>query len=136
MRLPKVKFSITSSAHEKHFSNSTKRIKLSYYFLCWWNKKQPHRNSWPAELMVFNVFRDETTGEGIDLLDENNISFSKVLPDLTHLFQPSDLTIKKNINDFTKQKFMNWFQSVLNKVLEREQNLDENCKVHYYKRMT
>ena len=93
-------------------------------------------NSWPAELMVFNVFRDETTGEGIDLLDENNIFVSKVLPDLTHLFQPSDLTIKKNISDFTKQKFMNWFQSVLNKVLEREQNLDENCKVHYYKRMT
>ena len=54
--------------------------------------------------MVFNVFRDETTGEGIDLLDENNIFVSKVLPDLTHLFQLSDLTIKKNIKDFAKTK--------------------------------
>ena len=52
------------------------------------------------------VFKAQTTDKYREHLDENNIAYVKVPPNLTHIFQPLD----RNVNAFAKSFLKSRFQ--------------------------
>ena len=61
-------------------------------------------------LLIFDFFRGQTTDKVLKALENNNMLPTKVPLNMTHLFQPLDLTVNKVARDFTKKKFSEWFR--------------------------
>ena len=76
-------------------------------------------------LLIFNIFRGQTTDKIIKVLKDNHILVTKVPANMTHLFQLLDLTVKKAAKDYTKQEFSDWFTCQINTGLENGQELDD-----------
>ena len=71
-----------------------------------------------------DVFRGQATDKIFKVLKDNHILVTKVPANMTHLFQPLDLTFNKAAKDYTKQKFSDWFTRQINTGLENGQELD------------
>ena len=54
--------------------------------------------------MLFDVFKGQKTKDVIDLINECNCLSVFVPPDLTHIFQPLDLTINSKAKRFLNKK--------------------------------
>ena len=94
------------------------------------NERQKLGSESQKALLIYDVFRGQTTDRSLDALKENNIVASKVPPNMTHLYQPLDLTVNKSVKDFMKQKFGEWFSRQNNIGLENGQELD-NIEIDY-----
>ena len=60
-------------------------------------------------LLIYDVFQRQTTDKFLDVLKDNNFLSTKIPPDMTHVFQPLDLTVNKFAKDFMKGMFSTWF---------------------------
>ena len=76
-------------------------------------------------LLIFDVFRGQTTGTIFKVLKDHHILVTKVPANMTHLFQSLDLTVNKAAKDYTKEKFSDWFTRQINTGLENGQELDD-----------
>ena len=65
-------------------------------------------------------YQGQTTDKIFKVLKDNHILVNKVPANMTHLFQPLDLTV-----NYTKQKFSDWFTRQINTGLENGQELDD-----------
>ena len=92
--------------------------------------RQPGRDENQAALLIYDVFKGQTTQDVINLLSENNILVTKFPPNMTHLFQPPDLTVNKHAKDLTKKKFTEWFSRQIQIDLDRGEEL-ENIDIAY-----
>ena len=63
-------------------------------------------------------FWGQTTDKIIKVLKDNHILVTKIPANMTHLFQPLDLTVKKAAKDYTNQEFSDWFPCQINTGLE------------------
>ena len=81
-------------------------------------------------LLIFDVFRSQTTDKIFKVLKDNHILVTKVPANMTHPFQPFDLTVHKVAKDYTKQKLSEWFTCQINTGLENGQELDD-IEVNY-----
>ena len=75
-------------------------------------------------LLIYDVFRGQTTDKFLDVLKDNNILSTKIPPNMTHVFQPLDLTVNKFAKDFMKGKFSTWFSRKISLGLENCVELD------------
>ena len=66
----------------------------------------------------------------LKVLEDNNILATKVPPNMTHLFQPLDLTVDTVAKDFTNKKFSEWFSRHISIGLENGREL-EDIKIDY-----
>lgn len=127
--LPKVNFpqGFSLSANESHYSNEKESLKFLDEIILPYIRKE--RKSLGCEsqkaLLIYDVFRGQTTANVLKVLEENNILVTKVPPNMTNLFQPLDLTVNKIAKNFTKQKFADWFTRQINIGLESGQELDD-----------
>ena len=111
--LPRFKFPKTFflSVNPRHFSNTFELIKIideviiSYVEV----QRQILGNPNQAALLAFDVFRVQITDEATSHLTRNNIYFVKLPNNMTHLFQPLDLTVNGNCKKFMKKKFSEWY---------------------------
>ena len=127
--LPKVDFpdGFSLSANKTHYSNEEETLTFIDEFIL------PHVQKERAKLrcgnqkalLIFDVFRGQTTDKIFKVLKENHILVTKVPANMAHLFQPLDLTVNKAAKDYTKQKFSDWFTRQINKGLENGQELDD-----------
>ena len=62
-------------------------------------------------MLIFDVFKGQGTQKVLNLLDENGCVSIFVPPNLTHMFQPLDLSINGVAKSFLKSKFQSNFQS-------------------------
>ena len=69
-------------------------------------------------LLIFDVFRGQTTDNYLKLLDENNFVYVFVPPNLTNHFQPLDSNVNSHAKTFLKQKFQDWYASAVTKQLD------------------
>lgn len=76
-------------------------------------------------LLIFDVFRGQTTQRFSESLASSNICVTKVPPNMTHLYQPLDLTVNKFAKDFMKKKFSEWFTRQMDQALENRQELED-----------
>ena len=83
------------------------------------------RRGYQKTLLIFEVFGGQATDKIFKILKDNHILVTKVPANMTHLFQPLDLTVNKAAKDYTKQKFSDWFTCQINTGLENGQELDD-----------
>lgn len=128
--IPSVKFpkGFSLSANPKHYSNEeeTKKIILDIIV--------PHINSvkknlqlpesFPS-LLIMDVFRGQMTANVQELLNEHNILVTFVPNNMTHLFQPLDLTVNSWAKKFMKEKFAMWYCSKIKEALDKGIAIDE-----------
>ena len=127
--LPKVQFpkGFSLSANPSHYSNEKESIKfISEIILPHLQKERTKiaREDQKA-LLIFDVFRGQTTDKVLNLLKDNNILVTKVPANMTHIFQPLDLTVNKAAKDFTRDKFSDWFTKQINLGLDKGLELND-----------
>ena len=59
-------------------------------------------------LLIFDVFKGQTTGAVLQLLEENHCLSVKAPANHTDLFQPLDLTVNKLVKTFVSNKYQQW----------------------------
>ena len=106
--LPRYKFpeSFSVSVNPKHFSNTEESIKIINEIVVPYVEKEREKlgdKSQPA------LLRGQMTSEVTTLLQESNIFFVTVPNNMTHLFQPLDLTMNGFCKSYSKRKFAQWF---------------------------
>ena len=126
--VPKVQFpnGFSLSAKLKHYSNQTESLKFLKEIILPYVKTTRERlelETQPA-LLIYDFFRGQTTDKFLDVLKENNFLSTKIPPNLTHVFQPHDLTVNKLAKDFMKGKFNTWFSRQISLRLENGMGLD------------
>ena len=80
--------------------------------------------SHPA-LLLLNVFRGQMTDPVLLKLRENSIFLVRVLPNMTSLFQPLDLTVNGAVKAFLKRKYTEWYSGEISKALADGIALDD-----------
>ena len=115
------------SANETHYSNEKESLKLLEEIILPYVRKEREKLGIDNQkvLLIFDVFRGQTTDKVLKVLEDNDILVTKVPANMTHLFQPLDLTVNKVAKDFTKEKFSEWFTRQISIGLENGQELDD-----------
>ena len=110
--IPRVKFppSFSLSANPKH-SNTKEAIKVTNDVVIPYIKRERARLSLDENqtaILIMDVFRGQMTNEIISLLKENNIILIRVPANMTHIFQPLDLTVNQWAKNFMRDRFSQW----------------------------
>ena len=112
--LPPVEFpkSFSHSINPAHYSNTEESIKIIKEIIVPYVINETENRNLPAEfpaLLIMDVFRGQMTASVIDLLKSENILLVKVPNNMTHLFQPLDLTVNSWAKNYMKEKFAEWY---------------------------
>ena len=75
-----------------------------------------------------DVFRRQMTNEVISLLKENNIILIRVPANMTHIFQPLDLTVNQWAKKFMRDRFLQWYAGVIRQHLDEGKILEVEIK--------
>ena len=91
----------------KHFSNAMESIKLINEIIIPYVQSQRKELGKPkqAVLVIIDKFRDQITNDVISILRINIIHCVLVPNNMTQLFQPVDLTVKKHCKSYLKRLF-------------------------------
>ena len=76
-------------------------------------------------LLIFDVFRGQTTDKVLKIMEDNHILATKVSPNMTNLYQPLDLSVNKAAKDFTRKKFSEWYTRQLTNGMKNGIELDD-----------
>ena len=127
--LPRYKFpdSFSLSVNPKHFSNTEESIKIVNEIVIPYVQREREKldNHGQSALLILDVFRGQMTSEVTNLLLENNIFFVTVPNNMTHLFQPLDLTVNGHCKSFLKKKFAQWFAQQFDKQLSLGKKVED-----------
>ena len=113
--LPKIQFlnGFSLNANLKHYINEIEFLKFLKEIILTHVKTEQERlglETQPA-LLIYDAFQRQTTDKFLDVLKDNNFLSTKIPPDMTHVFQPLDLTVNKFAKDFMKGMFSTWFST-------------------------
>ena len=126
--IPRTKFpeSFSLSANVNNFSNTMESIKLIHEFTLPYVERERRRlgSECQPALLITDVFRRQMTQPVWDLLKENDILLVRVPANMTHIFQPLDLTVNRSAKSFFKRKFTEWYSNELKLQLETGTKLD------------
>ena len=95
-----------------HWSNEEKVTQLLNSVIFPFMPKQREELQLPVEqkaMLIFNVFKGQTTNAVLKLIEDNNCIGVFVPANLTHYFQPLDLTVNGPAKKFLKSKFEEWY---------------------------
>ena len=76
-------------------------------------------------LLIFDVFRGQTTDKVLKIMEGNHILATKVPPNMINLYQPLDLSVNKATKGFTRKKFSGWYTRQLTNGMENGIELDD-----------
>lgn len=101
--MPPKRFSISFrfciSHNEKHWSNEEETIKLIDTIIVPYIVKQRSELNLPTTqkaLVIWNVFKGQVTRTVLDKLKSLDCEFVAVPANMTHFFQPLDLTVNRS----------------------------------------
>ena len=78
------------------------------------------------------MFRGQTTDHVAQIVDSLNIKVVKVPANMTHFFQPLDLTVDGSAKNFMRKKFVSWHAEEIKKQMDAEipaESIDVNLKL-------
>ena len=132
--IPKVIFpkGFSLSANPSHYSNTEEVCKhLKEIVIPYVNEVRERLNN-PDQyaLLIWDVFRGQTTDEVSSLLTVNKIMYEFVPNNMTADFQVLDLTVNGWLKDLMKAKFNDWFAQQLRVQLENGTAL-ENIDIKF-----
>ena len=74
-------------------------------------------------LLIFDVFKGQTTDAHLQFLDENNFVYMFVPPNQINHFQPSDMNVNSHAKTFLKEKFQRCYAQQVQKELDSGKNI-------------
>ena len=87
-------------------------------------------------LPIYDVFKVQTTGKYCEHLDENNIGYVQVSPNLTHIFQSLVLNVSSFAKSFLKSWFEEWYaEEVTNDLKKREKITNKMVLIPSYQKL-
>ena len=100
--------SFSQSMNPKHFCNTTQALKIIDEITVLYLKKKKNelhlRQDHPS-LLIMDVFCGPMTKKVLEKSKCNKIFLVRVLANLTHIFQPLDLTVNSHFKQYMKEKF-------------------------------
>ena len=66
-------------------------------------------------LLIFDVFKSQTTGAVKKLLEDNHFLLQNVPNNYTNLFQSLDISVNKGAKSFLLNKYQDWYASQVSK---------------------
>ena len=109
---PRVKSpdSFTRSPNEKHYSYEQESLKLLDDVIIPYVEMEREKLELQtkAALTIMDVFKGQMTTPVLQKIASNNIQLVKVPPNLTHIYQPLDVTVNGAAKQFMKRKFVDW----------------------------
>ena len=112
-RLPNFEFpdSFSLSVNPKLFSNTQESIKVVTEIVVPFVENQRKELQKPdqAALLILGVFCGQITEDVTSLWQKHNILLLLVPNNMTHMFQPLDLTVNKHCKTFLKNLFSEWY---------------------------
>ena len=114
------------SFNEKHWGNEKESLKIIEEIIGpYVTKERPKLSSSnQATLLIMDVFKGQMTNPVLKKLEEHNILLTRVPKNITHLFQPLELTINGYFKQFMKRKLVEWYANKLIRVLDDGQDLE------------
>ena len=108
--LPRVKFpeSFCLSFNENHWDNKKESLKMTEDIIVPYVTKERGKLSSPNQpaLLITDVFKGQMNTPILKKLEEHNSLITRVPGNMTHLFQPLDLTVNCYSKQFLKRKFV------------------------------
>lgn len=128
--IPKISFpnGFSLSANPKHYSNTEESIKIIEEIVSPRVKSQRERLNLSPDapaLLIMDVFRGQMTTEVMELLAEENILVTYVPNNMTHIFQPLDLTVNSWAKNYMKEKFATWYAQKIREGLDHGIKIDD-----------
>ena len=109
---PRVRFPACFAfcANEKHCSNEQESPRLldDVIIPCVKMKRKKLELPKQAALIIMDVFKRQMSTPFLQKIASNNIQLVKVPPNLTHIYQPLDVTVNCAAKQFIKRKFVDW----------------------------
>ena len=118
--LPTIKFpkDWLLSFTPNHWSNEEKTKEYLQSIIIPYIKTKQHESglddTFPA-LVIFDVFKGQTTEAMFQLLRDNNIYVVTIPANCTDKLQPMDLSVNKALKNSMKQQFSEWYSSIVYK---------------------
>ena len=107
--------------NEKHWSNETETVNFIEQVIDPYVIDKRKELGLPADqkpLLTWDVFRGQTTDHVAQILDSLNIKVVKVPANMTHFFQPLNLTVNESAKNFTRKKFVTWYAEEIKKQMD------------------
>ena len=104
-----------------HWSNEKKSKQLLDNVIFPYLKKKEHDLGLPGDqksLLIYDVFTGQTTENMKEYIEENDCVIVYVPNNMTHYFQPLDLTVNAVAKHFLKDKFELWYANEVKKQLD------------------
>ena len=104
-----------------HWSNEKKSKRLLDNVIFPYLKKKEHDLGLPGDqksLLIYDVFTGQTTENMKEYIEENDCVIVYVPNNMTHYFQPLDLTVNAVAKHFLKDKFELWYANEVKKQLD------------------
>jgi len=76
-------------------------------------------------LLIWDVFKGQKTGQVLSKLAAMNIEVVTVQANMTHFFQPLDLTVNREAKNFMKDQFTAWCSAQIHTQLDSGVPLDD-----------
>ena len=110
-----------------HWSNKEKSKQLLDNVIFPYLRKKKHKLGLSGDqksLLIYDVFTGQTTENIEEYIEENDCVIVYVSNNMTHYFQPLDLTVNPVAKHFLKDKFDLWYAN------EVKKQLDEGTEVY------
>ena len=75
-------------------------------------------------MLIWDVFKGQYTDKVNHLFENLNIKVVYVPANMTHFFQPLDLTVNGSAKNFMKKKFVTWYAKEVKKQMEAGVSVD------------
>ena len=101
-----------------HWSNEEKCIQLLNKVIFPYLKKKKHDLDLPEDqksLLIYDVFTGQTTENVKECIERNDCVIVYVPNNMTHYFQPLDITVNAVAKNFLKNKFELWYANEVKK---------------------
>ena len=125
--------SFSLSMNPKHFSNTAEALKIIEEIIVPYLTKKKNELHLPQDhpsLLIMDIFRGQMTEEVLEKLKCNNIFLVRVPANMTHIFQPLDLTVNGHFKQCMKEKFSTWYSEQISLALENGEKL-ENINISF-----
>ena len=112
----------------KHYSNELETLNLldniiqPYVVL---KRKELNLPATQKALLIWDVFKGQKTGKVLSKLAAMNIEVVSVPANMTHFFQPLDLTVNREAKKFMKDQFTAWYSAQIHTQLDSGVPLDD-----------
>ena len=119
-------FAVTQNP--KHYSNELQTLNLIEKIIQpYVAMKQKEFNLLPTQkaLLIWDVFKGQKTKKVLSKLTLKNIEVVNVPANMTHFFQPLDLTVNRDAKKFMKDQFTFWYLVNVQSQLDSELPLED-----------